>query len=280
MVKKAVIAAAGRGTRFLPVTKAYPKELLPILDKPIIQYQVEELLGAGIKQIAIVHRHGNQAIKRYFGADPDLDQFLTKNGKQSWLADLKKIRTQVSFRFIPQPRRLAYGTGSPVLAAKSFINQQPFAYFYGDDLVLEKKPGLFISQLISVFEKHRAAIVLGAQEVPWNEVERYGSVKFKKGGRISYQVESVEEGLPAGKAPSNFVQFGRFVVSPAVISLLATQKLSKTKELFFTDVVKKLAQEKVVIARPIKHGKWLTTGDPERWLQANLEFKQFFSGGE
>lgn len=277
MVKKAIIAAAGFGTRFLPVTKAYPKELLPVLDKPVIQYLVEEILAAGIKEIAIVHRHGNPAIKRYFTPDPKLTKFLADHDKSEFLSSLDKIQKKVSqFHFFPQPNRLPYGTGTPVLTAKSFIGHDPFVYLYGDDLILEPQPGQFLASLIQTFEKYHASAVFGCQEVPWKDVARYGSIRYKKGSKIPNQIETVEEGLPPEKAPSNFVQFGRFVVSSQVINLLKSQPLSTKKELFFTDAMKTMAHANVVIAKPIKEGKWLTTGDPNRWLQTNLEFHQFF----
>jgi UTP--glucose-1-phosphate uridylyltransferase len=276
MIKKAVIAAAGNGTRFLPVTKAYPKELLPILNKPIIQLLIEELIGAGVEKVLIIHHRARPQIKNYFLPDSELEIFLEEVGKGHWLDQWRKTLQKINLLFLPQEKDLPYGTGSPILSAAKFINGDPFVYFFGDDLVLEKKPGQFLAELIRVFEKHKAAAVFGSQEVAWDEVVRYGSVRFKKGGKVPYQIETVEEGLPAGKAPSNFIQFGRFVVSAEVVEVLKEQPLSAKKELFFTDAMKKMAGKGVVIAQPIKKGKWLTTGDPERWLKTNLEFQKFF----
>jgi len=282
-IEKAVIAAAGNGTRFLPVTKAYAKELIPVLNKPIIQYLVEELIGAGIKKICVIHRPNDSSIKRYFFADNSFKKSLADNGKLHLISDLEKIqKANLGWHFLPQSGSYSYGTGAPVLSAQKFIGADPFVYFYGDDLILEKKPGRFLSSLIKTFVHFKPKAVLGVQEAPWNEVARYGSVRFKKDGLVPYQIESVEEGLPAGRAPSNFVQFGRFVVSPYVLEVLKKQRAriaaagSSRPELLFTDAVKTLAKKELVIAQPIKSGRWLTTGDPDRWLKANLAFKEFF----
>lgn len=277
MVKKAVIAAAGRGTRFLPVSKAYPKELLPILAKPAIQYLVEELIGAGIEKIAIVHLHGNQAIKRYFSPDLELEAFLKKVNKKDWLGKLRRIGERVEFRFIPQPRRYPYGSGTPVLAAKSFIGKEPFVYVYGDDLVLEKSPGAYLSKLRDLFEKKKAVGAVGVQALSKEKVPWYGTIEFKKKNRDFYQVGAIREKLSFEKAPSNLTVFGRFVLSPAIISILADQKLSQTNELFLTDAITTLAEDDLVLAKELEAGKWLTIGTPESWLEANLEFKKFFS---
>jgi len=272
-INKAVIAAAGRGTRFLPITKAYPKELLPVGDKPIIQHLVEEILNAGIEEICIVYRYGNLTIRRYFEADPDLNYYLQANGKRDRLKNFKHLEKKAqNWHFLPQPPQAPYGTGTPVLIAKDFIGDDPFVYFYGDDLILEKESGHFLRHLIKVFEQHQAAAVFGAQAVPWAEIERYGSVRYCQQSKIPNQIETVEEGFGKDKAPSNFVQFGRFVVSPKVFAFLETQPLSKTNELFFTDTMKAMAQENIVIAEPLKEGQWLTTGDPQRWLETNQEF--------
>jgi len=270
-VNKGIIAAAGRGTRFLPVTKGYPKELVPILQKPNIQYLIEELLGAGVDQIAIVHRHGNNKIKRYFTPDPDLEEYLKKNGKEHFLNSLRQIwKKSKVLKFIPQSPKLPYGSASPILAAKSFINKDPFVFMYGDDMVVESKPGTYLKSLIKIFRKYQAGVVAGASAVPWAEINRYSSVQYKKNQKKApFQLAKVFEKLPHNKAPSNITLFGRFVVNPKILSVLQKQKLSQG-ELFFTDAVNILAQTDVVIAQPIKNGQWLTTGDPLRWLKTNI----------
>lgn len=275
MVSQAIIAAAGNGTRFLPLTKAYPKELLPVWDKPMIQILIEELVGAGFKEVLIIHHPVRPQIKDYFMPDHDLELFLREVGKSDWLNEWRKLVGKINIHFLPQRTDLPYGTGTPVLTAEKFIGNKPFAYLYGDDLVLEKKPGRFLSSLVKTFEKHKAAAVFGAQKVPWKEVQRYGSIRYVKKGKVPNQIETVEEGLPQKKAPSNFVLFGRFVVSHKVIDVLKELPVSKKNELFFTDAMKEMAKNDVVIAQPTTTGKWLTIGDPDRWLQANIEFQKF-----
>ena len=270
-INKGVIAAAGRGTRFLPATKGYPKELVPILQKPNIQYLVEELLGASVDQIAIIHRHGDNKIKRYFTPDPELEKYLKANKKENFLNSLRQIweKSKV-LKFIPQSPKLPYGSSSPILAAKSFIDKNPFIFMYGDDMVVENKPGTYLKSLIEIFGKYQAGIVAGASTVPWKEINRYSSVQYKKDKEgIPHQLAKVFEKLPRDKAPSNITLFGRFVVNPKIFSVLQKQKISHG-ELFFTDTVNILAQTNVVIAQPIKNGQWLTTGDPLRWLKANI----------
>lgn len=270
-IKKGVIAAAGRGTRFLPVVKAYPKELIAILGKPNIQYLVEELIAAGISEIAIVHRHGDSSIKHYFTPDRELEKYLRQTGKTQALQSLKIIWEKVKvFRFIPQPRRLPYGNASPVLAAKSFAGQDPFVFMFGDDLIFEQKPGEYLLELMNIFCKYKPAAVLGAQKVAWSEISKYGSIKYKKDKYYPNRAAAILEKMPKDKAPSNIAQIGRFVVSAKIFPFLESQQV-RNRELWFTDAVNTLAKEDLVIAQPIKRGKWLTTGDPPNWLKANIE---------
>ena len=266
---RAVIAAAGRGTRFLPATKAYPKELVPILDKPNIQYLIEELLGAGIKEIAIVHRPGNQQVKDYFLPDPDLEKYLQENHKEDFLAGWQKLYKKAKLSFIPQKKNLPYGSAAALLSAQSFVKNHPFIFLYGDDLVVEKKSGQFLASLIRLFEKERADIIAAASPVPWKEIERYSSIQYKRKGK-KHQINKVFEKLPRQQAPSNTTLFGRFVAAPHVFNFLKKQKISAKGELFFTDTVNAIAQKGVVLAPPLKNGQWLTTGDPLRWLKANI----------
>lgn len=228
-IKKAIIAAAGNGTRFLPITKAYPKELLPVWDKPMIQLLIEELVGAGFEKVLIVHHPVRPQIREYFLPDSNLEIFLEEVGKSEWLDKWHNLIKKIRIHFIPQRTDLPYGTGTPVLTAEKYIGNEPFAYLYGDDLILEKKPGNFLTLLCDNFAKYKASAVFGAQKVPWKEVERYGSIRYKKDSKIPHQIETVEEALPKSKAPSNFVQFGRFVVSPNVINILKRLPVSKKK---------------------------------------------------
>ena len=269
-VTKGVIAAAGRGTRFLPVTKAYPKELIAILDKPNIQYLVEEMIGAGISEINIVHRPGDNRLAEYFTPDKELEAYLKENGKESFLKSLKKIWNQTKIYFTPQDSKLPYGNASPVLSVKDFVGDDPFVYMFGDDLVVEEEPGQYLSCLINVYQKYQPAVVLGAQEVPWEEIDRYASIKYVADPKYPNRAVEVLEKLPPSQAPSNIAQFGRFVVSKKIFPGLAKQGLSRDNELWFADANNTLAKEDVAIAEPITSGQWQTTGDPLRWLKVNL----------
>lgn len=271
MITKAVIAAAGRGTRFLPVVKAYPKELVPILSKPNIQYLVEEAIGAGITDIAIVIRHGEDKIQSYFSPDENLEKYLIENNKLEYLDSLKTIWSKAKLTFIQQPTNLPYGTGSPLLAAKDFVNNEAFIYMYGDDLTVEDQPGEFLSQMLTTFEKYQAAIVIAVKDVGKAEIHKYGCAQYIDDPDYPNRISAMLEKLPADKAPSTFAQSGRFVVSPKVFPILETQGLSRDNELWFADAENTLAKTDVVLTQSYdqKHD-WLTTGDPLQWLKANI----------
>jgi len=267
---KAVIAAAGRGTRFLPVVKSYPKELVPILSKPNIQYLVEEAIGAGITDIAIVTRVGEDAIQKYFTPDQDLEKYLIENNKLAYLDSLKDIWSKAKLTFIQQPLSLPYGTGSPALAAKEFIGDQPFIYMYGDDMVVEPKTGNFLSEMITTFEKYHPDAVIATQEVPWSEISRYGCIKYIDNPKVPHQIDTLLEKMSPETAPSNNALLGRFIVSNKILEHTATQGLSRDKELWWTDSINFYAQNSVVVNQTIKDGQWMTTGDPLRWLKVNI----------
>jgi len=270
-VTKCVIAAAGRGTRFLPVVKSYPKELVPILSKPNIQYLIEEAIGAGITQIAIVHRIGEHSIEKYFTPDADLEKYLTDNNKLQYLDSLKNIWSKAKLTFIEQPSNLPYGTGSPLLAAESFVDNQPFIYMYGDDLTVEPVPGQFLTKMIQKFEQYQADEIIAVKDVGHNEIAKYGSAQYIDDPNYPNRLVAMLEKLPADQAPSTFAQGGRFLVTSKVFSLLKTQGLSRDGELWFSDASNALAKQGIVLTQAFEGQEdWLTTGDPLRWLKANI----------
>jgi len=271
MVKKAVIAAGGWSTRFLPAVKAYAKPLVPILGKPVLQYLVEELLAAGVKQICIVHRHGEKTIRQHFQPDEELAEYLQKTGKQERLASLKKIWQQADIKLIPQPQRLPYGSATPILAAKNFIGSDPFVYLYGDDMILEPKTGDYVKHLIKTFEKYSPAVVAGCFKVSLKEIGRLSSVKYLKDKKYPHRIEAVIEKPTPKQVYSNVALIGRFVISPKIFKILAEQEVDRG-ELWLTNAVNTLARQDVAIAEPIKEGEWMTTGDPLNWLKANIRF--------
>jgi len=270
-ITKAVIAAAGRGTRFLPVVKSYPKELVPILSKPNIQYLIEEAIGAGITEIAIIIRIGETRIQNYFSPDPELEKYLTTNNKLQYLDSLKKIQESAKLIFIEQPANLPYGTGSPLLAAKSFVGSDPFVYMYGDDLTIEPKAGQFLSKMINTFDQYQPDEIIAVKDVGREEIARYGSAQYIDDQKYPHRLSAMLEKLPADQAPSTFAQGGRFIVTQKIFPLLETQELSKDNELWFSDASNTLAKNGVVLTQAFEGEEdWMTTGDPLRWLKANI----------
>jgi UTP--glucose-1-phosphate uridylyltransferase len=270
-ITKAVIAAAGRGTRFLPVVKAYPKELVPILSKPNIQYLIEEAIGAGITEIAIVHRLGENSIEKYFSPDPELKAYLTKNNKLEYLDSLQSIWNKAKLTFLPQPENLPYGNGSPVLATKEFIGSDDFVYMFGDDLTVEPKAGQFLTKMIKTFKKYQPASVIAVKDVGKKEISRYGSAKYIEDPNYPNRISAMLEKLPADQAPSTFAQGGRFVISNKIIDILENQSTGLGNELWLADAQNNMAKNDIVLTQSFENKEdWLTTGDPLRWLQANI----------
>ncbi len=269
-IKKAVIAAAGYGTRFLPATKNQPKEMLPIIDKPIIHHLVEECVNSGIEDIIIVTRTGQGILEDYFDSHFELEQKLKENNKKELLDTVAKIPQMANFIYVRQKKNIPYGNGSPLLVVEPLINKnEAFVYLFGDDLTISKTP--VVKQLIDVFYKERPTAILAVQEVPDEEVERYATVKYKDLNK-SFEIESILEKMPLGKNPSNMAQFGRFVFTYDVIRQVKTTTVGKDNELWIADVLNNLAKKgKKIIAQPIE-GEWLTTGDPLRYMKAQVRF--------
>jgi UTP--glucose-1-phosphate uridylyltransferase len=286
-ITKAVIAAGGWSTRFLPSVKTYAKQLVPILDKPQIQWVIEELIGAGITEIAIVHREGEESLKKHFGKDPVLDEYLKETNKEKCLDSLNYILSNINnLQFFPQTKAFPYGNGSPILVAKEFIGSDPFIYLWGDDHTIEDVPGTFLKGAIDLFFKYNPAAVEGVQYVPDDQVYRYGTVKYVEDAKYPNRICALLEKLPFGQAPSNFIQGGRFVVSPKIIEVLSKTATARG-ELWFSDAINTLCQTDVVITHNYidNNALWITTGDPLNWLKTNLllslkhpDFKENLSG--
>lgn len=272
-ITKAVIAVAGYGTRFLPATKNQPKEMLPIIDKPIVQYLVEEAVASGIKDIVLVTRFGQSALENHFDTNLELEIQLEKNGKKEALEKVRRTYRMANFIYIRQGRHLPYGNATPLLCIKNIIDKdEPFVYMFGDDLVKSKVP--CTKQLIEVFFKHKPAAILAVQKTLREELYRYGTVKYKKGTRIN-QITEILEKLPADKAPSDMAQFGRFIFTYKVIRVaekhVKSGRFGKDNELWVADLLNDLAKKDKVIAQPIK-GEWMTTGDPLHYMKTMVEF--------
>lgn len=265
-ITKAVIAVAGSGTRFLPVTKSQPKEMLPIVDKPIIQYVVEEMVASGIKDIVLVTTWDKKPLEDHFDRSFELEHHLRSQRKFDRLKKIQKISSMANFIYIRQ--KGPYGNGTPALNAKNVLGNEPFIYAFGDDLVKSKIP--FTKQLIQEYQKN-PGVILGVQKVEKKEVHKYGIVKYKKGTKN--QVEKIIEKPSLKKAPSQLVAFGRFVLVPEILDILEKQKLGKNNELWLIDAIEKYIKNNgLAYAKKIQNGKWLTTGDPLNYLKTTIEY--------
>lgn len=264
-ITKAVIAVAGSGTRLLPVTKSQPKEMLPLIDTPIIQYLVEELVAAGIKDIIMVTRWDKKPLEDHFDRSFELEHSLEKTGKHKLLEEVRRISSMANFVYIRQ--KGPYGNGTPILSASSLIHDEPFVFAFGDDLVKSKVS--FTKQLIDEYCASGCPVI-GVQKVPKNEVDRYGIAKLKKGTR---DIEDLVEKPSVKEAPSRLAQFGRMVLTREVVDILCDTPLGKGNELWVTDALRTyLKRGGRIIAKEIEDGTWYTTGDPLNYLKATVEY--------
>ena len=264
-VRKAVIPAAGLGTRFLPATKATPKEMLPIVDKPTIQYIIEEALHAGIEDILIITGRSKRAIEDHFDRSIELELNLEEHGKLKELEMVRKI-SDVRIHYIRQkePR----GLGHAILCAKQFVGEEPFAVLLGDDVVDSEKPAL--QQLIDVYDKTGAS-VLGVQEVPQEKVSAYGIVSSEPTGDArTFTVQDMVEKPAVEEAPSRLAVLGRYVITPEIFPILEETKPGRGDEIQLTDALKVLAKEHTMYAYNFE-GRRYDVGDKQGFLEATVE---------
>ncbi len=265
-VRKAIVAVAGSGTRFLPATKSMPKEMLPIVDKPIIQLVVEELVAGGIEDIILVTKWDKKPLEDHFDRSWALSHDLKKAGKKKILREIQKISEMANFIYVRQ--KGPYGNGTPVLSAASLVEDEPFMYVWGDDLVKSKVP--FAKQMIDDYNK-TGRLMIGVQEVPLNQVDRYGIVSLKN--KKTMQLDGIVEKPAINKAPSRFADFGRMILNQEIIDILKKTKLGKGKELWIVDAIRDYIKAGgKFYAKQVEDGQWLTTGDPLHLLKANLEY--------
>ena len=263
---KAVITIAGYGTRFLPATKAIPKEMFPIVDAPLLQHHVESLAAAGIREVIVVARDGSEVAQRHFSPNPALETQLARVGKQRLLDEVQRISRLADIVFVRQPESLPYGNASPALAARPWLSPgEPFYYMFGDDIIVGDRT--VAQQLLEAFHKYRPAAVLGCQPVPDEETRHYGCVELVPG--TSNQVRRIVEKPAPGTAPSNWVQVGHFIFTPGLFDVLTGSELGNAGELWLADAVDRMAARSTVIAHPIE-GQWLAAGDPLRYIKANI----------
>jgi len=265
-IRKAVFPAAGLGTRFLPATKAQPKEMLPVVDKPIIQYGVEEAVAAGIDQIIVVTGRDKRAIVDHFDISFELEHYLKDRGKTRELQVVRKISDMVDITYIHQKEPL--GLGHAVLMAKDVVGNEPFAVFLADDIIRSQTP--VIKQMMEVFAQHEVS-VLALQRVEPDQVSRYGVVKVATSdGRIHEVVDMVEKPEPS-KAPSNLAILGRYLLKPSIFGILETTHEGVGGEIQLTDALRSMAQHEKVLGLEFE-GTYHDVGTVSGFLKTSIAF--------
>jgi len=265
-VKKAVIPAAGLGTRFLPVTKSMPKEMLPIIDKPAIHYVVEEAVDSGIDDILLITGRGKRAIEDYFDDAPELRMHLEKNGKSQQLEDLQRISRFEGIHFIRQ--REPKGLGDAVLCAEKHCGDDPFAVLLGDDIMKDSMP--CTRQLMQIFEKTGSSVI-AVQEIPQEHISRYGIIKGKEHGKNLIKLDDIVEKPSLEAAPSHFGSIGRYVFTPEIFSCLKQTTKGAGGEIQLTDAIRRLIKKEDVFAYCYP-GKRFDTGDKLGYIETIIDY--------
>ncbi|HEX7056587.1 MAG TPA: UTP--glucose-1-phosphate uridylyltransferase GalU [Bacilli bacterium] len=269
MVRKAIIPAAGLGTRFLPATKAQPKEMLPIVDKPAIQYIVEEAISSGVEDIIIVTGRNKRAIEDHFDKSIELEIMLQEKGKQDLLQIVQGISNMVDIHYIRQKEPL--GLGHAVLCAKTFIGNEPFAVLLGDDIIQSDPPCL--KQMIELHEKTKASVI-ATQQVPWEDVSKYGIVSpAARDAELTPScmwIDDLVEKPDRKEAPSNYAVIGRYILQPEIFHILQDLQPSKGGEIQLTDALRILNRTQRMAAFGI-NGKRYDTGDKLGYIEATVE---------
>ena len=265
-VRKAVFPVGGLGTRFLPATKAMPKEMLTLVDKPLIQYCVEEAKQAGITEVIFVTGRGKRAIEDHFDVSFELENTLTKKGKKKLRDELRKIHDLANFSYVRQGEPL--GLGHAVLCAKNLVGNEPFAVILGDDIIRGKVPCL--KQMVKVFEKHGGPVV-AVQRVAGAAIKDYGVIKNRRIDDQVHQIVDLVEKPEPSQAPSDLAVIGRYILTPAIFRYLETTKPGRGGEIQLTDALKRMAQDYPIFGY-LFEGTRYDAGNKLGFLQATVEF--------
>ncbi len=273
-IRKAVITAAGFGSRFLPFVKNIPKEMLPVVDKPSIQYLVEECNEAGIEEIFVVVRDLPSLFEDYFYKPADnVKELLDMQGKSDRFEEVEKVLAMNNIKLVKQDPSLPYGNGSPVLSVKHLIDPgESFALLFGDDMVLTKGKGA-LAQLIDFYNNNQCDGLMAVQRVPYNELNRYAILKTKEddvangSGVIDYLIEKPKP----DEAPSDLASYGRQILPYSIFEHLTATATGKDNELWVQDANDKLSHDHKFMYK-IVDGEWMTTGDPGRYLKVQLKY--------
>lgn len=265
-VRKAVIPAAGLGTRFLPATKAQPKEMLPIVDKPTLQYIIEEAVASGIEEILIITGRNKKSIEDHFDKSVELELELENKGKKELLEIVQNISNMINIHYIRQkePR----GLGDAIYCARHFIGDEPFAVMLGDDIVDNNVPCL--KQLMDAYEEYRTTI-LGVQKVAKEDTNKYGIIDAKFIEDRVYKVKDLVEKPDADKAPSNIAILGRYIITPEIFDVLSDLPPGKGDEIQLTDALKELSKKEAMYAYNFE-GRRYDVGDKLGFLEATVDF--------
>ncbi|MEK3884680.1 UTP--glucose-1-phosphate uridylyltransferase GalU [Paenibacillus sp. PL2-23] len=264
-IRKAVIPAGGMGTRFLPATKAQPKEMLPLIDKPAIQYIVEEAVQSGIDSIVIISGRHKRAIEDHFDKSYELEAELEARNNETMLSIVREISQLADIYYVRQKEPL--GLGHAVLCARRFIANEPFAVLLGDDILTSNPPCL--KQMIDVYEETDSSVV-AVMEVPWDQTHKYGIVDIEPGKRVAPVRDIVEKPAP-GQAPSNYAVVGRYVLDPSIFGLLEAAKPGKAGEIQLTDSLQELNRMASLTAMRFD-GRRHDVGDKLGFVQATIDF--------
>lgn len=263
-VRKAIIAAAGWGTRFLPVTRSQPKEMLPLVNKPLIQYAVEEAINSGIEQVILITAMGKHAIEDYFDRSFELEYVLEQKGETELLQEMRRLSNLVNICYIRQKEQL--GLGHAVLIARDIIADEPFAVLLPDDIIDSRVPAL--KQMIEVYEQ-RGTSVIAVERVSPQDTVKYGIIEPKEISHRLYQVLSLAEKPEPQEAPSDLGIVGRYILMPEIFDALAATPPGRIKEIQLTDALQRLLKQQVISACEFE-GVRYDTGTPSGWLEATI----------
>jgi len=269
-IRKVVIPAAGFGTRFLPQTKAMPKEMLPIVDKPVIQYVVEEIVNSGVKDIIIVTGWNKRSIEDHFDfPNAELVKNLCDGGKEKMIAEVKKIAEMANFIYVRQ--KGPYGNGTPVLCAEPVIEDEPFAVVWGDEFIYSEPPRL--KQMIDVYNKYGGVVISGVRIENKEDLKRYGIAEVTPVAGNVFEIKRIVEKPDPDNAPSNLATHGAYILPPEIFNALRELKPGKGGEIWLVDAINVLRDQGIPIyACEIKNGRYYDTGNKMEYMKTVVEF--------
>jgi len=267
-ITKAVIPAAGYGTRFLPATKAMPKEMLPIVDKPIIQYVVEEAVASGIEDIILVTGGNKRAIEDHFDRSQELEVWLKEAGKIEELEEIVRIAHMANFVYVRQ--KGPYGNATPVLSTKHIVGNEPFAVLWGDEIIYSEPPRL--RRLLDIFEKYQASVISGVRIEKKKDLARYGIADVEKVEGDVYRIKKIVEKPDPTEAPSDIATHGAYVFTPSIFEHLENLKPGKGGELWLPEAIDSLIKKEPVYTVIIEGGRYYDIGNKLGFIEANIEF--------